>query len=91
MASNIAHNWGEATGISRSALIGLGAVLFGITIVVNVVGPPDHAPVDALARRGRAMTHTAPPSRPTTRPTWILAARGLDAAPRRRTVSRPRG
>ena len=37
VASNIAHNWGESTGISRSALIGLGVVLFGITIVVNIV------------------------------------------------------
>jgi phosphate transport system permease protein len=37
VASNIAHNWGESTGITRSALIGLGAVLFGITIIVNVI------------------------------------------------------
>jgi phosphate transport system permease protein len=37
MASAIAHGFGEATGLHRSALIGLGAVLFGITIIVNVV------------------------------------------------------
>jgi phosphate transport system permease protein len=36
MASVIAHNFGEATGIPRSALIGMGVVLFGITILVNV-------------------------------------------------------
>jgi phosphate transport system permease protein len=36
MASIIANNFGEATGLDRSALIGLGAVLFGITIAVNV-------------------------------------------------------
>ena len=37
MASTIAHNFGEATGVYRSALIGLGVVLFAITIVVNMV------------------------------------------------------
>lgn len=37
MASVIAHNFGEATDLHRSALIGLGAVLFVITILVNVV------------------------------------------------------
>src|SRR5262249_60329133 len=37
VASNIAHNWGESTGISRSALIGLGGVLFGRTIAVSSV------------------------------------------------------
>src|SRR4051812_1524459 len=37
MASVIAHNFPEATGVSRSALIGMGVVLFAITIIVNVV------------------------------------------------------
>jgi len=37
MASNIAHNFGEAIDLHRSALIGLGVVLFGITIIVNVI------------------------------------------------------
>jgi phosphate transport system permease protein len=37
MASVIAHNFPEATGLDRSALIGMGAALFGITIVVNVI------------------------------------------------------
>ena len=37
MAAVIAHNFGEATGLHRSALIGLGAVLFAITIVVNIL------------------------------------------------------
>ncbi len=37
MPSVIAHNFGEATGLTRSALIGLGVVLFAITIVVNVI------------------------------------------------------
>ena len=36
MASVIAHNFGEATGVPRSALIGMGVVLFAITIVVNM-------------------------------------------------------
>jgi phosphate transport system permease protein len=37
MASVIAHNFGEATDLHRSALIAMGAVLFAITIIVNVV------------------------------------------------------
>jgi phosphate transport system permease protein len=37
MASVIAHNFPEATGVPRAALIGMGVVLFAITIVVNVV------------------------------------------------------
>jgi phosphate transport system permease protein len=37
MPSVIAHNFGEATGLNRSALIGLGVVLFAITIVVNAI------------------------------------------------------
>jgi phosphate transport system permease protein len=36
MAGIIANQWGEASDVHRSALIGLGAVLFGITIVVNL-------------------------------------------------------
>jgi phosphate transport system permease protein len=35
MASTIANQWGEADGVHRSALIGLGVALFLITIVVN--------------------------------------------------------
>ncbi len=37
MASVIAHNFPEATGVPRAALIGMGVVLFGITIVVNII------------------------------------------------------
>jgi phosphate transport system permease protein len=37
MASVIAHNFGEAFGLQRGALIGLGAVLFLLTIVINVL------------------------------------------------------
>ena len=36
LAAVIANQFGEAGGIHRSALIGLGLVLFGMTIVVNV-------------------------------------------------------
>ncbi|MCD9625586.1 phosphate ABC transporter permease subunit PstC [Rhabdothermincola salaria] len=36
MAAVIANQFGEAAGLQRSALIGLGVVLFAITIVVNV-------------------------------------------------------
>ncbi|MDP8992126.1 MAG: phosphate ABC transporter permease subunit PstC [Actinomycetota bacterium] len=37
MAAVIANQFGEAGGIHRSALIGLGVVLFAMTIVVNMV------------------------------------------------------
>jgi phosphate transport system permease protein len=37
MASVIAHNFPEATGLHHAALIGLGVVLFGITIAVNMI------------------------------------------------------
>ena len=36
MAAVIAHNFGEATGLHHAALIGLGVVLFALTIVINV-------------------------------------------------------
>ncbi len=36
MASVIAHNFGEASGLHRAGLIGMGVVLFAITIVVNI-------------------------------------------------------
>jgi phosphate transport system permease protein len=36
MASVVAHNFPEATGIPRAALIGMGVVLFAITILVNI-------------------------------------------------------
>jgi phosphate transport system permease protein len=37
MAAVIANQFGEASGNFQSALIGLGVVLFAITIVINVV------------------------------------------------------
>jgi phosphate transport system permease protein len=49
MAAVIAHNFGEATGLSRAALIGLGVVLFAITIVINIAAR-------AIANRTSAMT-----------------------------------
>ncbi len=36
MAAQIANQFAEASGVFRSALIGLGLVLFGVTILVNV-------------------------------------------------------
>ncbi len=36
MAAVIVNQFGEASGVHRSALIGLGVVLFGVTIIVNV-------------------------------------------------------
>ena len=37
IAALIANNWGEATGIRISALVGAGVVLFVITIIVNMI------------------------------------------------------
>ena len=37
MAAVIVNQFGESTGTFQAALIGLGVVLFGITIVINVV------------------------------------------------------
>jgi phosphate transport system permease protein len=36
MAAVIVNQFGEASGTHRAALIGLGVVLFGVTIIVNV-------------------------------------------------------
>ena len=45
MAAVIANQFGEASGDHRSALIGLGVVLFVITIIVNVMAARDRRPV----------------------------------------------
>jgi phosphate transport system permease protein len=37
MAAVIANQFGEASGTFRAALIGLGVVLFAMTIVINVI------------------------------------------------------
>ena len=47
MAAVIANQFGEASGTFRAALIGLGVVLFAITIVVNLIAR-------AIVRRGGA-------------------------------------
>lgn len=49
MASLIVHNFPEATGLHHAALIGLGVVLFAITILVNVAAR-------AIASRSSAMS-----------------------------------
>ena len=46
----IANEFGEATGLFRSALFGLGVLLFAFTIIINVVA---RAVVDRNARRKR--------------------------------------
>jgi phosphate transport system permease protein len=37
MAAQIANQFGEATGVYRAALVGLGVVLFIITIIIGVI------------------------------------------------------
>ncbi len=50
MAAVIANQFGEAGGLHRSALIGLGVVLFAMTIVVNVVARSIAGRVPATGR-----------------------------------------
>ena len=50
MPSVIANEFGEATGVYRAALIGLGVLLFVFTIIVNVIA---RAIVQRSARRAR--------------------------------------
>jgi phosphate transport system permease protein len=50
MPSVIANEFGEATGVFRSALFGLGVLLFVFTIIINVIA---RAVVQRSARRGR--------------------------------------
>jgi len=37
MAGVVANQWGESSGVYSAALIGLGVVLFAVTIIINVV------------------------------------------------------
>jgi phosphate transport system permease protein len=50
MAAAIARNFNEATGTTRSALIGLGVVLFAITLLINIVA---RTIVQRVQKRGR--------------------------------------
>jgi phosphate transport system permease protein len=50
MPAVIANEFGEATGVFRSALMGIGVLLFVFTIIINVVA---RAVVARSARRGR--------------------------------------
>jgi phosphate transport system permease protein len=50
MPSVIANEFGEATGVFRAALMGLGVLLFAFTIIINVIA---RAVVERSARRQR--------------------------------------
>ncbi len=50
MAAVIANQFGEATGVFRAALMGIGVLLFAFTIIINVIA---HWVVDRSARRMR--------------------------------------
>ena len=53
MASVIVHNYPEATGLQHAALIGLGVVLFAITIVINMIARSVSNRSMAMAGTGR--------------------------------------
>jgi phosphate transport system permease protein len=50
MPSVIADQFGEASGVFRAALIGLGVLLFALTIIINVIA---RTAVGRSARRSR--------------------------------------
>jgi phosphate transport system permease protein len=50
MPSVIANQFGEASGVFRAALMGIGVLLFAFTIIINVIA---HAIVERSARRAR--------------------------------------
>ena len=50
MPAVIANQFGEASGVFRAALIGIGVLLFAITIIINVIA---HTIVERSARRAR--------------------------------------
>ncbi len=87
MASVIAHNFPEATGVPRAALIGMGVVLFGITIVVNIAARFITRRTTRDAGRG-PMSVTSPPAPPAA-PGPESASSILERAlsPRRRLVN----
>ena len=58
MASVIVTQFGEAQGLHRSALIGLGVILFLVTVVVGIIARADHRPQRPPPRDRRPMTAT---------------------------------
>ena len=50
MPSVIANQFGEATGVQRAGLMGIGVLLFAFTIIINVIA---RGVVERSARRGR--------------------------------------
>ena len=50
MPSVIANQFGEATGVFRAALMGIGVLLFAFTIIINILA---HGIVERSARRSR--------------------------------------
>ncbi|HTW02695.1 MAG TPA: phosphate ABC transporter permease subunit PstC [Streptosporangiaceae bacterium] len=76
MPAVIANEFGEATGVFRSALMGLGVLLFLFTIIVNVLA---RTVVARTARRGRGtLWHRSPPSGRR----WTCASPARGGAPR---------
>jgi phosphate transport system permease protein len=51
MPAVIANQFGEASGVQRSALIGLGVLLFAFTIIINIIA---RAIVGRAAEQGSA-------------------------------------
>ena len=54
MASVVANQFGEAIGTQRAALIGLGVVLFVMTVVVNVLARKITGRADRRLAGGKA-------------------------------------
>ena len=79
MAAVIANEFGEASGTHRAALIGLGVVLFVITILVNVLARAivSRSPAAARAERRRCDRRRDPTSRPGSSSTGMSRGRAV--------------
>ena len=79
MPSVIANEFGESSGLWRSALIGLGVLLFVFTIVVNLTAAGHREPLDSEVER--RMTATLLPESPPDRPRSAELARKRSGGP----------
>ena len=80
MAAVIVNQFGEASPLTRSALIGLGVVLFGITIVVGVIAAESRRATRNERKGPDEPVHlAAPPAPPAARQSLGSGPRGAGA------------
>ena len=90
MAAVIANQFGEASGVFRAALIGLGVTLFAITIIINIIARAFISRSEK-GREGEHEHHGGPLARASARaspsPRSPAAAKFATTWPRRRSSS----